>query len=322
LEEPDLRRPGDNVCGAPSDHNNDPAYSPDGSKLAVERGQPDSEDPYQSGNEDIFVMATPGYHDGSGAPEKTNLTEHPTLESYDPDWQPLCPCPAPPDFTPPIPAPPTPGLVAGSTMGTLSVPVKLTWSATDAGSGVARYELEHGVNGGAYVDVSEPSDPATALTAFLEPGKTHLYRVRAKDWEDNWSGWAQGPAFIVDRREENYQTVTYTGTWPLQSLSTASGGYLKYASASGARSRFAFSGRGVAWIAPKGPNRGKAEVWVDGAKAATIDLYSPTSTARQMVYTKSWSSSASHTLEVRVLGTKNASSTGKRVDVDAFVALR
>ena len=43
---------------------------------------------------------------------------------------------------------------------------------------------------------------------------------------------------------------------------------------------------------------------------------------RQMVFTKSWSSSASHTLEVRVLGTKNASSSGKRVDVDAFVALR
>ena len=41
-----------------------------------------------------------------------------------------------------------------------------------------------------------------------------------------------------------------------------------------------------------------------------------------MVFTKSWDSSTSHTLEIRVLGTKNAASSGKRVDVYAFVALR
>ena len=75
-------------------------------------------------------------------------------------------------------------------------------------------------------------------------------------------------------------------------------------------------------MAPTGPNRGKAEVWIDGAKAATVDLYSPANQARKMVFTKSWASSKGHTLEVRVLGTKNAASSGKRIDVDAFVALR
>jgi hypothetical protein len=61
---------------------------------------------------------------------------------------------------------------------------------------------------------------------------------------------------------------------------------------------------------------------VDGVKAATVDLYSPTALPRKMVFTKGWGSSDSHTLEVRVLGTKNTSSSSKRVDVDAFVALR
>jgi hypothetical protein len=41
-----------------------------------------------------------------------------------------------------------------------------------------------------------------------------------------------------------------------------------------------------------------------------------------MVFTKKWTTSGNHVLEVRVLGTKNAASAGKQVDVDAFVALR
>ena len=63
-------------------------------------------------------------------------------------------------------------------------------------------------------------------------------------------------------------------------------------------------------------------MWVDGAKAATVDLYSATAQPRKMLFTKSWGTSGNHVLEVRVLGTKNASSSGKQVDVDAFVALR
>jgi hypothetical protein len=41
-----------------------------------------------------------------------------------------------------------------------------------------------------------------------------------------------------------------------------------------------------------------------------------------MVFTKSWSTSDPHTLEVRVMNAKNTASSGKRVDVDAFAVLR
>ena len=86
--------------------------------------------------------------------------------------------------------------------------------------------------------------------------------------------------------------------------------------------RLSFAGRNVAWIAPTGPNRGKAEVWVGGVKAKTVDLYSSSAQPRKMVFTKSWGSSRSHTLEIRVLGKKNPSSTGKRVGEDTFALLR
>ncbi len=126
----------------------------------------------------------------------------------------------------------------------------------------------------------------------------------------------------MDLRQEAHQAIVYTGAWALQSAPTASGGYVRHAATSGARAKFSFAGKHVAWVTSTGANRGKAEVWVDGVKAATVDLYAPTAQPRKMVFTKAWSASANHTVEVRTLGTKNAASTGTRVDVDAFVALR
>jgi hypothetical protein len=57
-------------------------------------------------------------------------------------------------------------------------------------------------------------------------------------------------------------------------------------------------------------------------KAKSIDLYNSSTQARKLVYAhKGLNPSVAHTLEVKVLGTKSASSSGTRVDVDAFVVL-
>ena len=67
-------------------------------------------------------------------------------------------------------------------------------------------------------------------------------------------------------------------------------------------------------------NRGKAEVYIDGVKAASVDLYSPSLLVRQVVFTKGGlDPTRTHTIDVRVLGQKHASATDSIVDVDAFV---
>ncbi|MDQ3870151.1 MAG: hypothetical protein M3301_00865 [Chloroflexota bacterium] len=43
---------------------------------------------------------------------------------------------------------------------------------------------------------------------------------------------------------------------------------------------------------------------------------------RQIVYSKTFRVPGTHTLELRPTGTKNLSSNGTRVDLDAFVVLR
>ncbi len=62
---------------------------------------------------------------------------------------------------------------------------------------------------------------------------------------------------------------------------------------------------------------------MDGVKVGTTrDLYASTTQPRRMAYAKNQLNQlVPHTIEVRVLGQKNASSSGTRVDVDAFVLL-
>ncbi len=112
--------------------------------------------------------------------------------------------------------------------------------------------------------------------------------------------------------------MAYAGTWKAQTLAGASGGQVRYATIKGAKAILSFTGTDVAWVAPKGKTRGKADVFLDGAKVATVDLSSKGTLARQAVFSKGNLDPATpHTLEGRNLGAPGRS----RVDVDAFVVL-
>jgi hypothetical protein len=76
-----------------------------------------------------------------------------------------------------------------------------------------------------------------------------------------------------------------------------------------------FTGRAVAFVSTKATNRGKAEIWLDGVRVATLDLRSSTTRYRQIVWQKSWPTPGRHTVVVRVLGTAGR----PRVDADGFI---
>jgi uncharacterized delta-60 repeat protein len=223
------------------------------------------------------------------------------------------------DASPPKVAPPTQSLPANSALGATSVPVRLSWSATDLHGDVTRYKLQQSVDGGSYNSVSLPSASSTSRTLLLAPGHNYRYRVRATDDNGNESVWKYGSRFAVDAHQETGTNIAYTGTWKSQSLTSASGGTIAYSTVSGATAELAFAGRSVTWVAPKTSNRGQAEVWLDGRKVATVDLFSATAQARRLVYAANGlDPSVTHTLQVKVLGTAGR----PRVDVDAFVVLR
>jgi hypothetical protein len=230
------------------------------------------------------------------------------------------------DTSAPLAQPPSQSIPANSTLeasATSAIPVKLSWSATDD-SGVSGYVLQQSTDEGAtFQDVTLASPKATSTTLQLQPGGTYQFRVQATDGAGNRSEWASGPSFVVGPEQEDGGAVSYAGSWTPLASDAAYGGATSQSQTKNSTAGFAFSGRNVAWVATKGPDGGKARVLLDGTAIATVDLYASTSQPRKVVFSKGGlDPSVAHTLTVQVLGTKNASSSSTRVDVDGFVALR
>jgi len=233
--------------------------------------------------------------------------------------------PSNPDPTAPLVQPPEEEIPTGGTLGTTTIPTKLSWSATDEGGSIVSYELQRSTNGGSFTNVGLPSPTSTTKTLQLLPGSTYEFRVRATDNEGNTSGWTSDPvdpAFEVDAQQENSGAIVHTGTWTQQALTSAYGGGVEYAKANGSTAQFTSSGQDVAWVSTKGPDRGKAKVSVDGIVVKTVDLYASTTQFRKAVFSTSNLPPGDHTIMVQVLGTKNSASSDTRVDIDAFGVLR
>ena len=227
------------------------------------------------------------------------------------------------DTTAPLVQPPEEEIPPGGTLGTTTIPTKLTWSATDEEGSIAGYELQRSTNGGSFTSVTLAPATSTTKTLQLSPGSTYQFRVRATDSAGNTSDWRYGTAFVVDAQQENSSAIVNTGSWTEQALTSAYGGGVEYAKANGSAAQFTFTGSDVAWVSSKGPDRGRATVSVDGVVIKTVDLYASTTQSRKTVFSRSdLDPTVSHTITVQVLGTKNSASSDTRVDIDAFGELR
>jgi len=231
-------------------------------------------------------------------------------------------------------------------MGTRTVKVRLAWGATDA-DGVTGYQLQQSVNGGAFTGVTLPSPTATTITQSLKGTTAYQYQAQYTDGLGNTSMAAIGPGFEFDNNGNSLNeafavrlyddvnpTVVYSSGWTSTTLTGAYLGDVHSATNAGEIAQFAIrntpiaqttgvsQAQSLAWVSTKGPDRGKAQVWLDGTMVATVNLYAAAVHTRQVVWSQNVDPSRDHVLEVHVLGTKSPASTGTRVDVDAFVVLR
>jgi hypothetical protein len=220
------------------------------------------------------------------------------------------------DIAPPTAAatPPRPSLVAPSSFPSFTEPVRITWGAsTDAGSGIARYELSTNVSGSGF------DPPATVLgtsvVRSLKIGLTYQFRVRAVDVVGNVGPWANGPVFTPLVKQQT--SATFTTTWFTSTSSVFSGGTSKYSTTAGKYATFAFTGRAVAFVTAKGITRGNVKVYIDGVFKASISTYRTSTLGRQVVYQFAWPTPGAHTIRLYVAGTAGH----PRVDVDAILYL-
>lgn len=197
------------------------------------------------------------------------------------------------------------------------VPVKISWSASDAGgSGLASYSVYVGTNG-TWTQLAT-SGTATSAIVNLAPGSSpYQFAVRATDGAGNLSSWTYGTTFTLTTYQENSSAISYAGSWARYAWTPAFGGYEDTSSTAGSTATFTFTGRNVAWIAPTASNRGQATVSIDGTAVATRDLYSATTSPSVVDFSYQWSTSATHTIRVQANGTVGRPT----IDIDAFVVM-
>jgi hypothetical protein len=231
------------------------------------------------------------------------------------------------DKTKPTITAPKHKFVAVTKLQPTTIPVTVyNWKAGDplsngSASGLNRYWLQQSVDGGAWQTLTLPSLLAPSDVRYLEPGHSYKFQIRAVDNADNTGIAAVGTTFALNLHQDNAAAIAYTGGWSAQNHAYAIGGTARETSTAGQTATFTFNGTSVAWVATRGDNRGRAEVRIDGVLKATIDLYNVSLQGRRIVFAQNVLSPGQHTIQIKVLGTKNASSSGTLVDVDAFVVI-
>lgn len=215
----------------------------------------------------------------------------------------------------PVVTAPTRSIATGATADTASAPVKLTWSGSDAASGIDHYELAQQTDGGGWSIVA--SQTGQSRTQPLRSGHTYRFRVTAVDHAGNRTT-ATAPSFSVKIREESSSSLSWAGTWTRRASTSFHGGALRFATARGARASLSFTGTSVSLVAALGPTRGSVRIYVDGRYRTSVSLHRASTAYRRVVYTASWPTGGAHRIELRVVGTDGH----PRVDVDALVVLR
>ncbi|MGA5248781.1 N-acetylmuramoyl-L-alanine amidase [Streptomyces pseudogriseolus] len=202
-------------------------------------------------------------------------------------------------------AAPTLGLRTG-TVYTGSAPVTLRWKATDDQA------LRQ-------VRLLTPQSATFSAAAYLSnrtarPGTASSWSMRAYDYAGNYRDAAATYTPVVLQES----AAVRTGNWSARSSSSYLGGRSYSSSAKGASLTWTFTGRSAAWVVSRASSSGQAYVYVDGVKAATVDLRSSATSYRQAIWTRTWSANARHTVKIVVVGTSGRPT----VTTDGLVYIR
>ncbi|MEV0152428.1 N-acetylmuramoyl-L-alanine amidase [Micromonospora sp. NPDC050686] len=143
----------------------------------------------------------------------------------------------------------------------------------------------------------------------------------ATTWQVKAADWAGNPQTAASTRTAGLtseRSATRKGTWKDVSSVSHLGKLATTSSTKGSSLKWTFTGRSVALVAARSPQSGQADIYLDGVKAGTVDLYAANTPYRQAVWTKSWTASGSHTIEVVVVGTAGRPA----VTVDGFAVVK
>lgn len=203
------------------------------------------------------------------------------------------------ETTPPTTTTPDMAFRTGQTVTATSVPVTVSWpAATDAGVGVARYEVAKTTNGGTTWTSLATAVTGTSFSTSVAPSGTVAFRVRAVDAVGNPAAWTQG--VVLRPRLISEAAATYAGAWTSITSASNLGGTAKSTTATNASATFRVTGRSVGLIATVGSGRGSVAIYLDGAATpvATVSTAAASTAYGRLIWQKAWTSTAAHTIKV------------------------
>jgi hypothetical protein len=136
--------------------------------------------------------------------------------------------------------------------------------------------------------------------------------------------WVYVDAFSVDGLTVEDSNAAVSEAFRKVSSSSASGGaynltsHISATGRSGPALTFQFKGTGISWYGTKGTSYGKASVYIDGSKKATVDLYRSSTAYKQKLWTSATLSNGLHTIKIVLTGTRRSAAKGYDVSFDYF----
>jgi hypothetical protein len=192
---------------------------------------------------------------------------------------------------------------------------RVAWAASDD-VGVMSYRVDVRAGSASWTEVY--SGGSTGRSLDLPTGAFGI-RVRAADAAGNLSAARilSRSATIADMTTT--RTTSQTTDWTASTGRSAAWSGTRYvASTAGQRLTLMTDSRMSALIAQQGASGGRIAVYVDGVKVATVDLASAATLDRRVVWSATWSSRATRTIEIRTLDSAGAD----MVWLDAVLTLR
>lgn len=118
----------------------------------------------------------------------------------------------------------------------------------------------------------------------------------------------------ITRIEADDPRITYGGTWKSKRIARASAGHARRAQAAGRTASLTFTGTWVSLGLLGRTSSGQAEVFLDGVSQGVMDTYRRNDAV--VAWTFSDLVSGTHTVQITVLGQRNAASSNKWVFLD------
>lgn len=228
---------------------------------------------------------------------------------------------APGVVPPPISTVPRADVPRGARIGKSTVPLHLTWSANTPGSALRSHELQGSRDGGkTWANLTLPT-PTTTSTTLEVSGGSWRFRIRSANTHGVVGAWATGPTLTVRVKQQNAAVYKAAKRWKKTAQSAALGGTVIRTNIRGAAATFRFTGTSVSWVGTRAPNRGKAEVFLDGRSQGVLDLYARTTSTRTILLSANLRAGA-HVLQIRALDKKRPTARNSYIDTDAFVTIR